>query len=56
MHGYWASLASLRQTLGDTDAIRLCRAAEAIVPGVRAFAESRGEDVWLGTKACNIHQ
>ena len=33
--------------LGDADAVRLCRAAEAIVPGVRAFAESRGEDVWL---------
>ena len=47
MHGYWAALASLRPVLGDADAVRLCRAAEAIVPGVRAFAESRGEDVWL---------
>jgi len=47
VHGYWAALASLRPVLGDADAVRLCRAAEAIVPGVRAFAESRGEDVWL---------
>ena len=47
VHGYWAALASLRSALGDEDAIRLCRAAEAIVPGVRAFAGSRREDVWL---------
>ena len=47
LHGYWAALASLRPVLGDTDTIRLCRAAEAIVPAVRTFAESRGEDVWL---------
>ena len=47
VHGYWASLASLRPVLGDKDAVRLCRAAEAIVPGVRAFAESRREDIWL---------
>ena len=47
VHGYWAALASLRQVLGDADAVRLCRAAEEVVPGVRAFAESRGEDVWL---------
>ncbi len=33
--------------LGDEDAVRLATAAEQIVPGVRAFAESRGEDVWL---------
>jgi len=47
IHGYWASLASLRGLLGDADALRLAEAAEQIVPGVRAFAESRGEDVWL---------
>jgi glycine/D-amino acid oxidase-like deaminating enzyme len=47
IHGYWASLASLRSLFGDAEAVRLCEAAEAIVPGVRAFAESRGEDVWL---------
>jgi glycine/D-amino acid oxidase-like deaminating enzyme len=47
LHGYWASLASLRPVLGDAAAVRLAEAASAIVPGVRAFAESRGEDLWL---------
>jgi glycine/D-amino acid oxidase-like deaminating enzyme len=47
LHGYWASLASTRAVLGDEDAVQLATAAEQIVPGVRAFAESRGEDVWL---------
>jgi len=47
IHGYWASLASLRPALGDAEAVRLCEAAGAIVPAVRAFAEQRGEDVWL---------
>jgi glycine/D-amino acid oxidase-like deaminating enzyme len=47
LHGYWASLASLLPLLGDEEAVRLCRAGEAIVPGVRAFAGSRNEDVWL---------
>jgi len=47
IHGYWASLASLRGLLGDAGALQLAEAAEQIVPGVRAFAESRGEDVWL---------
>ena len=47
VHGYWASFASLRPVLGDDDAVRLAEAGKRIVPGVRAFAESRGEDVWL---------
>jgi len=47
VHGYWAALASLRPVLGDADAVALCRAAEAIVPGVREFAASHREDVWL---------
>jgi glycine/D-amino acid oxidase-like deaminating enzyme len=47
LHGYWASLASTRGVLGDEEAVRLARAAEAIVPGVRAFAEGRGEDIRL---------
>jgi glycine/D-amino acid oxidase-like deaminating enzyme len=47
VHGYWAALASLRPVLGDEDAVRLAEAGERIVPGVRAFAASRGEDVWL---------
>jgi len=47
IHGYWASLASTVPLLGDGEAVRLAQAAEAIVPGVRAFAAARGEDVWL---------
>ena len=47
VHGYWAALASVRAVLGDDEAVRLCAAAEQIVPGVRAFAAERGEDVWL---------
>lgn len=47
VHGYWGSLPSTRGVLGDEDAVRLARAAEAIVPGVRAFAEGRHEDVGL---------
>ncbi|HVA30597.1 MAG TPA: FAD-dependent oxidoreductase [Gaiellaceae bacterium] len=47
IHGYWAALASLLPLLGHEDAVRLCRAGEGIVPGVRAFAAARGEDVWL---------
>jgi glycine/D-amino acid oxidase-like deaminating enzyme len=43
LHGYWASLASVLRVLGVEDGLRLCRAAEAIVPGVRAL----GVDVWL---------
>src|SRR5256885_5448479 len=43
LHGYWASLASVLRVLGVEDGLRLCRAAEAIVPGVRGL----GVDVWL---------
>ena len=47
VHGYWAALASLRPVLGDEQALALACAGEAIVPGIRAWAEERGEDVWL---------
>ncbi|MGH2998417.1 MAG: NAD(P)/FAD-dependent oxidoreductase, partial [Gaiellaceae bacterium] len=47
IHGYWASLASTLPLLGVDGALALARAGEAIVPAVRAFTESRGEDVWL---------
>jgi len=43
LHGYWASLAGLRTTLGDVRAIEVARAGEAIIPAVRAL----GADVWL---------
>jgi glycine/D-amino acid oxidase-like deaminating enzyme len=42
-HGYWASLAEARVTLGDDDALALARAGERIIPAVRAL----GGDVWL---------
>ena len=47
LHGYWASLSSLRAVLGDGAALQLAHASSAIVPAVRSFAERRGEDVWL---------
>jgi len=47
LHGYWAALGSLRAVLGDKQALALARAGEGIVPGIRAWAEARGEDVWL---------
>ena len=43
IHGYWASLAETRATLGDEGALALARAGEHIVPAVRAL----GDDVWL---------
>jgi glycine/D-amino acid oxidase-like deaminating enzyme len=47
IHGYWAGLADLVSLLGRESALELARAGERIVPAVRAFADARGEDVWL---------
>ena len=47
LHGYWSSLPTLRRVLGDGAALQLAHASSRIVPAVRAFCESRGEDVWL---------
>ena len=47
LHGYWSSLATLREVLGDGAALQLAHASSAIVPAVRSFCEARGEDVWL---------
>jgi glycine/D-amino acid oxidase-like deaminating enzyme len=47
VHGYWASLPSLLPVLGEKRAVELAVAGERIIPGIRAWAESRGEDVWL---------
>jgi glycine/D-amino acid oxidase-like deaminating enzyme len=47
VHGYWASLASILPLLGRERALELARAGERIIPGIREWAESRGEDVWL---------
>ncbi len=43
LHGYWANLAKTRITLGDEAAVQLARAAEGIIPAVRALEA----DVWL---------
>jgi glycine/D-amino acid oxidase-like deaminating enzyme len=42
-HGYWAGLAMVREVVGDEDALQVVRAAERIIPAVRAL----GDDVWL---------
>jgi glycine/D-amino acid oxidase-like deaminating enzyme len=47
VHGYWAALASLLPVLGEARALELAREGERIIPGIRAWAEQRGEDVWL---------
>ena len=47
LHGYWSHLPRLRERFGDESALTLARAADAIVPGVRAFCEREGADVWL---------
>ena len=38
---------TLRAVLGDGGALQLAHASSRIIPAVRAFAEARGEDVWL---------
>ena len=47
VHGYWSYLPRLREQFGDESALAVARAGDAIVPGIRAFCERRGEDVWL---------
>ena len=47
LHGYWSSLATLRDVLGDGGALQLAHASSQIVPAVRDFLEQRGEDAWL---------
>jgi glycine/D-amino acid oxidase-like deaminating enzyme len=47
IHGYWASIADIVPLLGREQALELARAGERIVPAVRAFCDTREEDVWL---------
>jgi glycine/D-amino acid oxidase-like deaminating enzyme len=47
VHGYWAALASVLPVLGEERTLELARAGERIIPGIRAWADARGEDVWL---------
>jgi glycine/D-amino acid oxidase-like deaminating enzyme len=43
LHGYWASLAQARATLGNDGALALARAGERAIPAVRAL----GGEIWL---------
>ena len=47
VHGYWGSFAGVLPLLGEKRAVELAELGERIIPGIRAWAESRGEDVWL---------
>ncbi|MFL5959340.1 MAG: NAD(P)/FAD-dependent oxidoreductase [Gaiellaceae bacterium] len=47
VHGYWGAFASILTVLGEERALELAQAGEQIIPGIRAWAEARGEDVWL---------
>jgi glycine/D-amino acid oxidase-like deaminating enzyme len=47
VHGYWGSLPGILSVLGDERGLELAHAGEQIIPGIRAWAEARGEDVWL---------
>ena len=47
VHGYWASLPSILPVLGEERSLELAVAGEQIIPGIRAWAEARGEDIWL---------
>lgn len=45
VHGYWSSLARLRDLVGGERALALCRAGDRIVPAIRALCGD--DDVWL---------
>ncbi len=47
VHGYWSYLPRLRERFGDEGALAVGRAGALIVPGIRAFCEQHGADVWL---------
>ena len=47
LNGYWTHLRRLRDAIGDEQALTVARAGAQAIPGVRAFCEARGEDVWL---------
>jgi glycine/D-amino acid oxidase-like deaminating enzyme len=47
VHGYWSHLPRLRERFGDEGALAVARAADAIIPGIAAFCERSGADIWL---------
>lgn len=46
VHGYWASLAGMSQSIGDNAALEVARAGTVAQDGIRAFATAQGRDVW----------
>jgi glycine/D-amino acid oxidase-like deaminating enzyme len=47
LHGWWSGLRFLREAFGDERALELARVSSRIIPAVRSFLESRGEDAWM---------
>ena len=47
LHGYWSSLGTARELFGADAALRLARASDRIIPGVRGFLDAHGADAWL---------
>jgi glycine/D-amino acid oxidase-like deaminating enzyme len=47
LHGYWSSLARLRETFGDGGALAVAQASSRIVLAVREWCDQHGADVWL---------
>ena len=47
VHGYWSALPTAVPLFGASRALELARAADRIIPGVRAFLDARGADAWL---------
>jgi glycine/D-amino acid oxidase-like deaminating enzyme len=47
VHGYWSYLPRLRERFGDEGALAVGRAGALIVPGIQAFCDRHGADVWL---------
>ena len=47
VNSFWGDLTMLCERFGDDAALRLCRAGEASVAAVGAFAEGQGFDAWF---------
>lgn len=46
VHGYWAGLPGMVQTIGRDAALTIARAGTKAQDGIRAFATAAGRDVW----------
>ena len=47
VNSFWGDLTTLCERFGDDAALRLCRAGEASVAAIGAFAETQGFDAWF---------